>query len=256
METKTETPTAAGIMEHSPEESPALDSILNKMDAGYAALGSVEDMKRKLAETEEKKAVIFEWIENNFFAGIDFGKTDDRTTKDSLMKAGAEKIVRAFNTRAEFHPDWDTWKMLGSPKNIVCYKCHIVDNASNKIIGEGRGAETLGNKKRDANKTIKIAEKCAIVDAALYTFMLSEKFTQDGGKSGTVLADLKRQILADISVERAGEVSDLTDLLWLKKVMDIEIHKSHIGTIGEAAYLRKQLFEKRLYDFSTGDKIS
>lgn len=246
---------AADVMAQTPPEEKPIDSILDKMGSGYIALGSAEDMRLKLAETEEKKKIIFEWIENNFVAGTDFGKTDDRSDKDNLMKAGAEKIVRAFNTRAEFHPDWDTWKMLGKPQNIVCYKCLIVDNATNKVIGEGRGAETLGNKGRDANKTIKNAEKCSLVDSALYTFMLSEKFTQDGGKNKTVLADLKSAILADVTVERAGVDSELTDLLFLKKIMDSEIHKNRVTTIGEAAHLRKQLFEKRLYDFSTGEKV-
>lgn len=246
--------TAADLMERDIEK-PSLDNILDKIDTGYAALGSIEDMKKKLSETEEKKTIIFEWIENNFVEGVDFGIADERSPKKTLLKPGAEKIVRAFNTHAIFQPDWDTWKMLGEPEKVVCYVCYIVDNATGKVIGEGRGAEKVGNKSRDVNKSIKIAEKCGIVDAALYTFMLSEKFTQDSAGKTMIISQLKQTLNEDVSEVRSGVESELTDLQFIIKVLEAELHKKRIDHIGELTHIRKVLFEDKIYDFSTGIKI-
>jgi hypothetical protein len=234
-----------------------IDSILNQVETvGLAGLGGDEEMTARISKYEKIRSVIFKWIEENFVKEIDWGWTDPRAmTKSTLKKPGAEKICRLFNTHPVWQMDKSTWEMLGRPADTVCYICFIVDNESGKIIGEGRGAEKIGHNGRDVNKTIKNAEKCAIVDAALYTFMLSEKFTQDDGGASTQLADLKRALQSDVEIARAGIESKLSTLMFLKAVIESERHKSNIESFGELAAIRKAIFEDKLYDLSTGKRI-
>lgn len=223
--------------------------------SGFDALGSLQDMRSKLELQDKKRAMIWDYIENNFVKGVDYGPADDRNPKATLLKPGAEKACKLFQTHARWIRDDETWEMLGKPAGVICYKCLIIDNATGEIVGEGRGAEKVGNKQRDANKAIKNAEKCSLVDAALYTFMLSERFTQDeGAASKTQMAELKDQLLADISEKRAGTPSEFTDIQWLIKILQQEIHKRRIDSFGEHAHIRKILFEQEKYDFGTGNK--
>lgn len=143
------------------------------------ATNAADSMRELCDATQARRTVVISYIKDNFAENVDFGPSDPRSNKKTLLKPGAEKICRLFGTRPTWRRDLDTWEMLGKPEGTVCYLCEIIDNATGKIIGEGRGAEKVGNKQRDANKAIKNAEKCAIVDAALYTFCLSELFTQD-----------------------------------------------------------------------------
>lgn len=221
---------------------------------GLEVLGDKSELEARIKKYEETREVIVDYIDRNFTKGIDYGWTDPRSMeKSTLKKPGAEKICRLFNTSPEWMVDWDTWKMLGEPKNIVCYICYIKDNATGRIIGQGRGAATVGEKSRDVNKTIKNGEKVSVVDACLYTFMLSEKFTQDdGGKASLVV--LKENLILDTGVLRAGIKSQMSDVKWLHEVMKQEIHKSIISTIAEHAHMRKSIFEEKLFDLSTGVK--
>jgi hypothetical protein len=239
-------------------ERASVDSILNKVETvGLAGLGGASEMITRMAQYETIRTVIFDWIEKNFIKDRDFGATDDRSEKETLKKPGAEKLCRLFDTHPIWKMDIESWVMLGKPKDTICMICYIVDNKTGKIIGEGRGAEKVGNKQRDTNKTIKNAEKCSIVDAALYTFMLSEKFTQDDGKAGkTQIEELKRILIRDVSEKRAGSSSTITDLVFLMNVFEQEIHKKRIDTFGELAHMRKVLFENNKYDWSTGKKIT
>lgn len=232
-----------------------VESVSPKL-SGLDALGPLKEMKKKLDLMDEKRNLIWDYIESNLVKGTDYGPADERNPKPVLLKPGAEKCCKMFNTTAKWDADFDTWKMLGEPKDVVCYKCLIVDNATGNIVGEGRGSERVGNRQRDVNKSIKAAEKRALVDAALYTFMLSERFTQDEGAGGkTQMAELKEHLLSDIGVRRAGIVSELTDIQWLVKVLHKEIHKKRIDTSGELVHMRKVLFELENYDFGSGEKV-
>lgn len=220
---------------------------------GLEILGEKVELKNKLAKYEEIKEVIVDYIDHNFVLGVDFGPTDDRSPKATLKKPGAEKICRLFNTSPEWKMDRDTWEMLGSPKGTLCYICYIKDNLTGNIVGEGRGSDVVGNKSRDANKAIKNAEKCALVDACLYTFMLSEKFTQDGG-GASALSQLKTIMMGEITALRMGIDSGMTDLLWLKEILKHELHKTQIVSIEEHNHIKAVIFDDEIYNLSTGEK--
>ena len=230
------------------------NEIVVRKSTGLSGLGSIEDMQAKIEDMQKRRKVILDYIDANFEKEIDYGATDERTTKPTLKKPGAEKICRLFGTHPEWKQDTETWEMLGKPEGVVCYICYIVDNTTGSIIGEGRGAEKVGNKSRDANKTLKNAEKCALVDAALYTFMLSEKFTQDDAGKSKALGESKELLVVEIGNNRAGITSELTDVQFLIKVLKDELHKSRIDTPGEIRHIRKVLFEEKAYNFETGEK--
>lgn len=95
--------------------------------------------------------------------------------KKSLAKGGAEKIASIFHWNARFERDIDSLEMLGSAKGLVAYKCTLTNG---QFVGEGRGAAHLA-KYKDENKTLKMAQKSAFIDAVLRASGLSDFFTQD-----------------------------------------------------------------------------
>lgn len=226
------------------------------------ALTSTDDMRSKMAASSERRQIVVDYIRENFKPGVDFGVADDRSPKNTLLKPGAEKICRLFNTRPVFTRDDETWEMLGRPAGTVCYHCQIIDNATGEVVGEGRGAETLGNKKRDANKTIKLAQVCALKDAALYTFCLSEFFTQDDASSApervtpeVSLTQAKQMLLADIGQARRGCASTLTDQQFIIAVIGSELHKKKMDTVGEVEHIRRVVLDEQRYDYETAQRM-
>ncbi|KKN83551.1 hypothetical protein LCGC14_0297900 [marine sediment metagenome] len=233
--------------------------VVAEVATGLAVVGTPEQMEAKLEDFGKQREIITKYVEDNLVEGKDYGPAYEGS-KRTLLKPGAEKVCRLFNTRPTWKRDDETWEMLGSPAGVVCYLCHIIDNVTGKIVGEGRGAERVGNKKRDANKTIKIAEKCALVDAALYTFCLSEMFTQDDGGLGNgngaaSLEDEKVTLKAEVAHKRVGCESSLTDAGFIRVAAKVELHKDHIDTLGELAHMRKVLIEDAAYDWATGERI-
>lgn len=97
--------------------------------------------------------------------------------KKSLAKGGAEKIASIFSWQAEFTKDGETLEMLGANSGLVCFKCTL--NNKGKFVGEGRGAASLDKNGKDPNKTIKMAQKSAYIDAVIRASGMSDFFTQD-----------------------------------------------------------------------------
>lgn len=244
-------------MEAKKNESKTVDRIISKTaPTGLSILGGVEAMRKKIDEYEAIRNMVLDYINNNFAPDIDYGQTDDRSDKKTLKKPGAEKLCRMFNTNPVWQRDTESWESAGKPEGTIFMICKIIDNETGNVIGEGRGAAKIGEKARDANKTIKNAEKCAIVDAALYTFMLSEFFTQDeGGRvKAFTLNQWKRALIADVGTIRTGVKSELTDLMWIQKVNRDLLHKATITSLGEHQVVRKAIFEDNKYNLSTGER--
>lgn len=95
----------------------------------------------------------------------------------SLAKGGAEKLAGVYNLVATFDKDTETVTMLSDVKGMVAYVCTLTKNGV--LAGQGRGADTLVRNGGDPNKTIKMAQKRAYVDAVIRTTGLSDIFTQD-----------------------------------------------------------------------------
>ncbi len=98
--------------------------------------------------------------------------------RKSLAKGGSEKLASIYNLTASFEKDTDTIEMLGSPKGLVAFICNL-KNRDGVVAGQGRGADMLDRNQGDPNKTIKMSQKSAYIDAVIRTTGLSDIFTQD-----------------------------------------------------------------------------
>lgn len=112
-------------------------------------------------------------------------------TKPSLYKPGAQLICDLLSIIPCFAPDTDAWIQRGSIPGTFIIKCQLyprgAKHSAETLVGEGYGVRTVGDKGGDANNAMKMAEKCAMVDAVLNGYGLSDLFTQDiedGGGGG------------------------------------------------------------------------
>jgi len=207
------------------------------------AMTSPEGMVR-LGENQQMIARVHDFIKSNFIEGVDFGPADPRNPKPVLLKPGAEKVCRLFNLRITWRKDDDTASMIETP-NTICYLCELWTPSGEKV-GEGRGAETIGNKGRDANKAIKIAEKCALIDAALYTFALSEKYTQDMIVEKRTLDTEKEALRDHVETLRQRTKSDLSTNQWIVAACNAVLKTSTIQTLGALNKLKSAIESGRV----------
>ncbi len=99
--------------------------------------------------------------------------------KESLYKAGADFVCDLLAARDEYSADMQAWEQLGKPHGTFVFCCKLYSKLSGEFLGEGRGVRKVGTKGGDENNGIKMAKKCAKVDAVLNTYGLSDLFTQD-----------------------------------------------------------------------------
>lgn len=95
-----------------------------------------------------------------------------------LAKGGSEKLASIYNLSAFFERDRDVLEMFGSPNGLVAFICNL-QNREGVTVGQGRGADSLDKNGNDPNKTIKLAQKRAYIDAVIRATGLSDIFTQD-----------------------------------------------------------------------------
>lgn len=124
--------------------------------------------------------------------------------KKSLAKGGAEKIASIFKWNASFKADEDTLKMVGDTPGLIAYVCTLTQG--DNFIGEGRGSALVAKNQGDVNKTIKMAQKSAFIDAVLRSSGLSDFFTQDlEDMNRKNISDFKKEVEADEFLADAGE---------------------------------------------------
>lgn len=122
-----------------------------------------------------KRAEFIEKVNRIMIEGKDYHVIQG---KKSMAKGGAEKIGSIFNWQAAFKKDTESLDMFGDAvKGTVAFICTLTKDQS--FIGEGRGASMLSKNGGDPNKTIKMAQKSAFIDAVLRASGLSDFFTQD-----------------------------------------------------------------------------
>lgn len=181
---------------------------------------STEMLQQALEVQTEQRKLIKQFVEAHLVDGTDYGRIhvvkkesckalsafkactfDGHYSKRVLFKPGQEKLFSLFQITDQLERDEETYQMFPDARNLVAYKCTLF--RSGQPIGHGRGAATLGDNKRDANATIKIAEKRARMDACL-SLGFSEYFTQDLDDP-----DYKQQ--ADMANERARQEAEAAE---------------------------------------------
>lgn len=146
--------------------------------------------------------------------------------KKSLAKGGAEKIASIFHWTAKFDQDKESLEMLGGIKGLVAFKCTLTNG---QFVGEGRGSALLSGNGNDANKTLKMAQKSAFIDAVLRASGLSDFFTQD-------LEDMPKEQIDQPQYTHGGNVVEKPNLKATPK---------------QAEFIKKLCKEKKL----TQDKV-
>lgn len=157
---------------------------------------SPEAARKAVAAMTEVRAIMQEYIGAHLKSGTDYGpihvggkdcpnkwtpencKVKGHWSKPVLFKPGSEKMAQLFSLRAVFSRDDESREMAGSPNGNFFFTCRLIGR-DGRIWGEGRGSCSTGDRGRDANSAIKIAEKRAQLDATLRAFSLSDQFTQD-----------------------------------------------------------------------------
>lgn len=161
----------------------------------------VEHFSQSLVRREVNRRELLTWIQSNLQPNIDFGQIhvvgkdkcrlhrEGRTnecmeprhwSKASLWKPGAEKICGLLGLIPRFPnlAEYETAALQGIDIKVVILKCEL-HTGNGFIAAEGTGARRVEQDKGDINKSLKMAEKSAHIDATLRLAGLSELFTQD-----------------------------------------------------------------------------
>jgi hypothetical protein len=154
-----------------------------------------EMFKEGLDRRKQNRAALMAWVRDALIEGLDFGRIhvanrrcsagkDCRNpahfSKPSLFKAGAEKIcgMLGLTVRYPTLPDYEKAALNGTQLSQIIIRCEIVDGAG-RVVADGVGARIVSQDNGDINKSLKMAEKSAHIDATLRMAGLSEVFTQD-----------------------------------------------------------------------------
>jgi hypothetical protein len=118
---------------------------------------------------------------------VDFGVIP-KTKKPSLYKSGAEKICMAYGLLQQYQIESKIEQGGKEPFFFYNVKCNLVKvvNGTEYVLTSAYGSANTGEKRNgfnsafdSANSTLKMAQKRALVAAALSISGLSDAFTQD-----------------------------------------------------------------------------
>lgn len=124
----------------------------------------------------EKRKEFIEKVNAIMVEGKDYHVIQGRK---SMAKGGSEKIANIFGWTATFEKDQDAMEAFSALKDagVICFVCNLWK--AGVRVGQGRGAAALAKNGGDPNKTLKMAQKSAFVDAVIRASGLSDFYTQD-----------------------------------------------------------------------------
>jgi hypothetical protein len=182
------TPAIKTVQPASAENLPVISA--NPLDLPAATF------KEGLNRRKENRAALMAWVRDALVDGSDYGKIhvvgwnkckDGKQCKNlahfskpSLFKPGAEKICGMLGVTVRYPTlqDYEKAALTGVQLSQIIIRCEIVD-ASGRVVADGVGARIIAQDNGDINKSLKMAEKSAHIDATLRMAGLSEVFTQD-----------------------------------------------------------------------------
>lgn len=179
------------IEEPSSDTSVALkQSIASPLDLPVATFKEGLDRRR------ENRRHLMEWIRDALVEGTDFGPIHivgkskcpngnhctikAHFSKPVMFKPGAEKICGMLGVTVAFPTlsEYEAAAIKGVAIKTVILRCQLISGAG-MVVAEGVGCRALDQDYGDMNKSLKMAEKSAHIDATLRMAGLSELFTQD-----------------------------------------------------------------------------
>lgn len=156
-----------------------------------------------LDRRKQNRQLLMDWLRTALVEGIDYGRihvaSRDRCSyarsgrakecpesahwsKSVLFKSGAEKITGMLGMTVHY-PSLAAYEaaflsLSSAEISVVMLRCELRD-AQGHVVAEGIGARNIAQDHGDINKSLKMAEKSAHIDATLRLAGLSEVFTQD-----------------------------------------------------------------------------
>jgi exodeoxyribonuclease X-like protein len=162
------------------------DDFKVKEDNYSYALSIIENMDINNVENSMNKIYKFQKvIQKTLVEGHDYGKTFYGSSKPSLLKPGAEKILMLLGISSEYEI---IDKVQNYEDGFFAFSVKSILKKNEKIVTEGLGHSNsrerkyLGGKQDVymlGNTCLKMAKKRALVDATLTVASLSDIFTQD-----------------------------------------------------------------------------
>jgi hypothetical protein len=155
-----------------------------------------EQFRAGLNRRRDNRAALMEWVRAALVDGVDYGRihvvgknkcrlgnrcqNPAHFSKPSLFKPGAEKICGMLGVTVHYPTlvDYEQAALSGVRLQQIIIRCEIQD-AAGRVVADGVGARSLQQDYGDINKSLKMAEKSAHIDATLRMAGLSEVFTQD-----------------------------------------------------------------------------
>lgn len=156
----------------------------------------VEVFQAGLDRRGQNRNALMKWLGSALVEGVDYGRihvvsrakcqAGNRCTnpahfsKPSLFKPGAEKICGMLGVSPTFPSlkEYEQKALDGVEIRQIVLRCVLV-SAHGQELAEGIGARSVVQDQGDLNKSMKMAEKSAQIDATLRLGGLSEVFTQD-----------------------------------------------------------------------------
>ena len=160
-----------------------------------------EQFSAGLERRKQNRQLLMDWLRTALIDGVDFGRihiaSRDRCSlakagrvkdcadpnhwsKPSLFKPGAEKITGMLGMTVHYPslPAYEQAILSKTELTMILMRCELRD-AQSHVVAEGVGARSLSQDYGDINKSLKMVEKSAHIDATLRLAGLSEVFTQD-----------------------------------------------------------------------------
>lgn len=174
----------------------ALEVLRPPDQAMSAAPEMIERAKAQVSAWFEMRAYVLNKIQEILVPGVDYTeievydkKAGKKVKKRSLGKAGAEKLAALpmFEFRPTFIWDEETSAaaLAAGAKGWLCYWCDL-HKPDGTFVGRGGGARNIDTDGGDLNKTRKMAQKSAYIDAVIRACGISDVVTQDMEKVAVV----------------------------------------------------------------------
>lgn len=161
----------------------------------------VATFRTNLERRKDNRTALTDWLKESLVEGIDFGrlhvvskskcqfaargesqncKEESHWSKPIMFKPGAEKVCGMLGVTVHY-PTLSAFEQAtidGKKIENIILRCEL-RNGAGQVVAEGVGARSVEKDYNDLNKSLKMAEKSAHIDATLRMGGLSELFTQD-----------------------------------------------------------------------------
>jgi hypothetical protein len=140
---------------------------------------------RALADVKKQRQELAAYIKSELSEGVDFGTIPGCGSKPSLFKPGAEKLLNLFSLGSRIASSWRDIDHQNQ-RITVGYTMEVYHLASGKAISQCEGSANSMERKYSTqpymnmlNTLMKMAQKRAVVGAAILAVHGSDFFTQD-----------------------------------------------------------------------------